>query len=423
MNNQWSDNLRKRMEKHQEASPEGLWEDIEQIMRKEYSIKPLSTSRKILLWSKRIGVAAAIVIIALVIGYYIPEQSGENISLVIETPEKQHIPEKEIIVLQRKNDIIAKDNGLFPSQNTGKEKVIPEKEISPTDTISITGKERDKAIQEIAKDDNLKSHPKPEQVKDKNLYAQSSQHSGSEYNLNLFEYKQKDKSAKLVANLYASNLSSDSRGKHNGYGSLGASEMYLDYDEEGRDPYGDILDANQYKEVYTDIKHRQPVTIGVSLNYHLNRKWSLTSGLTYTILYSELQSGSNKHYYSSEQTLHNIGIPLNINYNIWSNKKFSIYLSAGGHVERNVSGKLTTDYIVNNKLESTTKDNISINQLQWSLNTSAGIKYNLSEKIGLYMEPGASYYFKNKSEIETIYKEKPLNMSLRIGVSFSLEGK
>ena len=41
MNKQWSDNLRKRMEMHQEPSPEGLWESIEQIMQEDHSIEPL----------------------------------------------------------------------------------------------------------------------------------------------------------------------------------------------------------------------------------------------------------------------------------------------------------------------------------------------------------------------------------------------
>jgi hypothetical protein len=160
--------------------------------------------------------------------------------------------------------------------------------------------------------------------------------------------------------------------------------------------------------------------MGASIKYNLDEKWSLTSGLTYTILSSQLRSGSNNHYYTSEQTLHNIGIPLGINYNLWKVRNVSIYVSGGGMVEKNVSGKLITDYVINDKPESTEKDNISIDQLQWSINTSVGVEYNLFSKIGLYAEPGVIYYFKNGSEVETIYKEKPVNVNLRVGLRFSL---
>jgi hypothetical protein len=60
-------------------------------------------------------------------------------------------------------------------------------------------------------------------------------------------------------------------------------------------------------------------------------------------------------------------------------------------VEKNVSGKLITDYVINDKPESTEKDNISIDRLQWSINTSVGVEYNLFSKIGLYAEPGVIY--------------------------------
>lgn len=89
-------------------------------------------------------------------------------------------------------------------------------------------------------------------------------------------------------------------------------------------------------------------------------------------------------------------------------------------VEKNISGRLSTDYVVNGKLESTDEEQISINRLQWSLNSSIGIEYNLFSKIGLYAEPGVIYYFKNGSGIETIYKEKPMNINFRVGLRFSL---
>ena len=39
MNSQWSNNLRKKMEAHEAASPDGLWENIEQIILQESPLR------------------------------------------------------------------------------------------------------------------------------------------------------------------------------------------------------------------------------------------------------------------------------------------------------------------------------------------------------------------------------------------------
>lgn len=47
------------------------------------------------------------------------------------------------------------------------------------------------------------------------------------------------------------------------------------------------------------------------------------------------------------------------------------------------------------------------------------MQYNISSMVGIYAEPGLSYYFDNGSNIETIYSEKPLNFNLNIGLRVS----
>lgn len=431
MNNQWSENLRKRMEMHEEPSPEGLWEDLEQIIQKEDFAKPLSKSKKILLWSKCIAAVAAVAIIALVIGYNISNQEPEEIQLAIETPSQQDTPEAIISVSDEGDNSMVKTGSQLFIQKTNTKRSISaiatQTETFPSiDTVNLTIKEEAKIAQEILKEDTLESKPKSDKTKNKRLYSSDSKSLDLASEFDFYENRQRNTPARWGANLYASNLSASTTNNYNGYGTLAPCSPPIDNSEAdpdaNEDPYGDILVQNKHKSVYTDVKHRQPVTVGVSVNYNLDENWSFTTGLTYTLLSSQLRSGSDLYYYNSEQSLHYIGIPLKINYNIWRNRKLSIYLSAGGQVEKNVSGKLTTDYIVDNKLESTKKDNISVDQLQLSLNTAIGIQYNLSKKIGLYAEPGVSYYFKNKSEIETIYKEKPLNIGLHFGLSLSLGG-
>ena len=44
----------------------------------------------------------------------------------------------------------------------------------------------------------------------------------------------------------------------------------------------------------------------------------------------------------------------------------------------------------------------------------------LSELLGIYAEPGFSYYFDNGSFVETVYRERPFNFSLSLGLRFNL---
>lgn len=81
---------------------------------------------------------------------------------------------------------------------------------------------------------------------------------------------------------------------------------------------------------------------------------------------------------------------------------------------------MTTDYIVEGQKESSGTENVEIEPLQWSVNGAAGIQYSLLRNVGIYAEPGVSYYFSNGSKNETIYKEKPVNFSLRVGFVIGL---
>lgn len=423
MNNQWSDKLRKRMEVHEEQAPDGLWNDIEQIMLLETLVEPAVKQNVILLWGKRISAAAAILLLALSIGYMFWDNNQLEIQMVEEVPqEKLSSPIKPLVA----------DNETTPyivdSVEVDKTKLLPiGKSMSKRiDTASVSTpvysdagdlssvSEESSNVEEPKENlDNHKSHPRP---KVESLATEPDF---------VFNELPKENKSGWATNIYASNIVPQSNNKYSGYNNL-SSYVMEQHDTDAKlamagNAYGNILLANQYEEVYTDIKHNQPVSVGLSADYNINDRWSLRSGLIYTYLSSKLHSGSDNNYYSSNQSLHYVGIPLNVNFNVWKNKKLALYVSGGGLAEKNISGKLTTDYVVDNKVLHTKKSNVKIDQLQWSANASVGAQYNFSDRVGLYFEPGVSYYFENaKSEIETIYKEKPWNLSLRLGLSFSL---
>lgn len=428
MSNQWSDNLRKRMEVHQEPSPEGLWEDIEQAMEQSSSIINPAKRNKVIVWSERIGAIAAVLLLLFFIGYYfIKETPPKSIVQTIQIPDGT---EETLPLFQeerRKGEGHDSDDVFSETKNntfiTTKRTLADS--LSNEDKVDLIAKAEQKEEHKEGSFQSSSDMMEKEQKDYSNSGKDDKNYTNrDDSNLHLRIDRKRDKSAKWETSIYASNIPSEAKRVHDGYGGFTSRENSLEIEGDEPDldenPYEAILYENKYKEVYTDVKHKQPVTVGVSLRYNLDEKWSLTSGLTYTILVSELRSGSDNYYYTSEQTLHNVGIPLNVNYNLWKNKMISVYASGGGLVEKNVSGKLATEYIIDNNSKSMQKDEISVDQLQWSVNTSVGVQCNLSQKVGLYAEPGVSFYFKNGSEIETIYKEKPLSLSLKIGLRFSL---
>lgn len=168
-------------------------------------------------------------------------------------------------------------------------------------------------------------------------------------------------------------------------------------------------------------KHHLPIRIGISFRYQLNEQWFLQSGLTYSYLASDISSGNSSVSYKTKQKLHYIGIPLQAGYRIWNSKHFKGYATIGGQVEKLVGGKAHVRYTFANQEHTTADRDIDDNRLWFSALASFGAEYALSRNFSLYAEPGIHYYFKNGSELQTYYKEHPLNFSLTLGLRFHWE--
>lgn len=176
---------------------------------------------------------------------------------------------------------------------------------------------------------------------------------------------------------------------------------------------------NQGRETRTDMRHYLPMRLGIDIAYMIDNKWSIESGITYTRLHSQLREGSSSHYTDMAQTLHYVGIPLNLTCTVATSKRFELYGSVGGSMEKCIKGIQTTGYILNGTSHGTSSDSIGDRPLQWSVGAAAGVKYLITPWLGAYIEPGIRYYFDDGSSLDTIYKERPLNFDLTFGLRFS----
>ncbi len=160
----------------------------------------------------------------------------------------------------------------------------------------------------------------------------------------------------------------------------------------------------EYSPTVQSAEHKQPVSAGISVRKRLPKGFSVETGLTYTYLASDiLYQGTDEKV---SQSLHYLGIPLRANWSFIENRRWNIYVSAGGTVEKCVFGKIGSE-------EET------VDPLQFSVMSAIGAQVNLSQHIGIYVEPGVSYYFDDGSEVQTIRKENPFNFTLQAGLRFS----
>lgn len=169
----------------------------------------------------------------------------------------------------------------------------------------------------------------------------------------------------------------------------------------------------------TEITHRQPVRAGVSFRYDFTKRWGIETGLTYSLLSSSISSSDSYSSFRTEQKLHYIGIPLQLSYDFLQTRWVSLYANAGGMMEKCVSGRADTDYMSDGNVISESREDIKVRPLQWSLNAAVGAEVHFTPLVGLYVEPGVSYFFNDGSDISTIYKERPVNFNLEFGLRFS----
>lgn len=177
---------------------------------------------------------------------------------------------------------------------------------------------------------------------------------------------------------------------------------------------------NQGKSVKTEYKHRLPVRVGLNVAYRLTDRLSVESGVSYTRLSSDMKDGTKNNYSSSSQKLDYIGVPLNVKYRAFGYRRLSVYASAGLLTEKCVSGKTTHEYVISGEKKKHEAEDVAAKPWQLSVNAALGVQFDVLRNVGVYVEPGVSYYFDDRSPLSTIYKEKPLNFNLNLGVRYTI---
>ena len=178
----------------------------------------------------------------------------------------------------------------------------------------------------------------------------------------------------------------------------------------------DYLMAAAYKALQKSpqgkAKHHAPVSVGMQIAFGVAPRLSLSTGVVYTRTSSDFYPYAPNNDNNVHQVLHYVGIPVGLNYELWRSGGFHAYVMAGAEAAYNVKNDTDED--------GTRKQDAKRDRVQFSGKASLGAQYDISPSVGLYIEPGAKYYFDNGSDIENTFKDKKLNFNLQFGLRFNL---
>lgn len=255
--------------------------------------------------------------------------------------------------------------------------------------------------------------------------TRSTDHHAAAYASQSYHFEKNEEVSGWSMQLYAENLTpslggvnSDASGGYNdfSYGTMAEPMLGVIPDPTAGGIYGEEYLLASYKAIQrnqqVNAKHHAPVSVGLQVAFGIAPRLSLSTGLVYTRTSSDFYPYASSSSYNVHQVLHYVGIPVGLNYEFWQSGGFHAYVMAGAEADYNVKN--------DTEEEGVKKENAKRDRVQFSGKASLGAQYDITPKVGLYIEPGAKYYFDNGSHVENTFKDKKLNFNLQFGLRFNL---
>lgn len=157
----------------------------------------------------------------------------------------------------------------------------------------------------------------------------------------------------------------------------------------------------------TKHQHYMPVSVGVSARFALSERFSLNTGLNYTLYTSKVTRIYDDGWTENlKQAVHYIGIPFRGDWMLMDKPVFDMYLGVGGQVEKCVYAKLGAERLHE-------KDFL------WSAGVSLGMQYGITSRTSLFFEPEISAKL-NRGDLQTYRTEKDVMITARAGIRIDL---
>lgn len=414
--NDWTDKLYDRLSDHKAGPPVGLWDKIESSLDKKKKRARVVHMR---MWA---AAAAAMLLLVIGLGYKLNEPTIAELDRM-NSLEGGTQGRPDNVVAQRRDDASVSDTPDAPetmavAQTSGRT-VVPSAgllaELGDKEAVGNDAGQIEKESGRIEKE-AVSENAAVNKEETKVVGSDRSDNRAEKGNVSTgnrvfpeqvyHEHGAKRENSKWAVGAYSSNVLGNSNSM-NGVNMVSKINALYAMTE-------NMLRANSsaFSDNKEDKKHYQPISFGLTANYALTDRISLTSGLVYTKLSSDFIHISDGEEAKDSQTLHYLGVPLNVNYNVWSTNRFKTYVTLGGQADFNVSAKVETEGV---------KTSLNKDRVQFSLNAAAGAQYDIIPQLGVYVEPGVRYYIDNGSVIENYFKDKPLGFSLQLGLRLNIK--
>ena len=300
----------------------------------------------------------------------------------------------------------------------------------PAPSLVVSADLQSAASQKKTSDDVLKEESENEisllaEKSDHKVLTRSTDHHAAAYASQSYHFEKNEEVSGWSMQLYAENLTpslggvnSDASGGYNdfSYGTMAEPMPGVIPDPTAGGIYGEEYLLASYKAIQRkqqgNAKHHAPVSVGLQVAFGIAPRLSLSTGLVYTRTSSDFYPYAPSSSYNVHQVLHYVGIPVGLNYEFWQSGGFHAYVMAGAEADYNVKN--------DTEEEGVKKENAKRDRVQFSGKASLGAQYDITPKVGLYIEPGAKYYFDNGSYVENTFKDKKLNFNLQFGLRFNL---
>ena len=440
MKRNWKEDIHDRLGNFETDAPDGLWEAIHQRMAQT---EPAQAEKRqtpfVLQPALRRTACAAAACLALIAGYQYFADGGKETASGVKVAQGgvADIPTSRYVA----KNAVAPAATVYAQTQNSPAVLQPSGRVEQTADASAQPTQNNESAQ-ISTPQHLNTstsqHPNPSTSQHPNPSTSQPHNTSTSQPLNPSTSQPHDPSTSLLAYTPADN----SRGRHEGavarwtlstsattgMGASSVTNSTATYVEAvGPDdviwadnPQLGIGIFNQGKSVKTEYKHRLPVRVGLNVAYRLTDRLSVESGVSYTRLSSDMKDGTKDNYSSSSQKLDYIGVPLNVKYRAFGYRRLSVYASAGLLTEKCVSGKTTHEYVISGEKKKHEAEDVAAKPWQLSVNAALGAQFDVLRNVGVYVEPGVSYYFDDRSPLSTIYKEKPLNFNLNLGVRYTI---
>lgn len=438
-NQDWTSKLQDQLAGYQESVSHDLWAGIEQ------SLAHSETGKKArIVYFKRWSAAAAAVALLGIGGSYVylhqEDVEKGNLQLASHAVSPSHVVSADLqsaassvaVRQSAPSHVVSSDLQSAASQSKMGNTLVEESE----NEISLLAENSDPAepVSEDKATDSSTDHKTLTRSTDHKTLPRSTDHKAltrstdnhaAAYASQSYHFEKNEEVSGWSMQLYAENLTpslggvnSDASGGYNdfSYGTMAEPMPGVIPDPTAGGIYGEEYLLASYKAIQRNqqgnAKHHAPVSVGLQVAFGIAPRLSLSTGLVYTRTSSDFYPYAPGSSYNVHQVLHYVGIPVGLNYEFWQSGGFHAYVMAGAEADYNVKN--------DTEEEGVKKENAKRDRVQFSGKASLGAQYDITPKVGLYIEPGAKYYFDNGSHVENTFKDKKLNFNLQFGLRFNL---